>query len=282
MMIWLDHNGSIQPAGGVVATTTIDGIEFNVWYGNNGGTVSYVAVKPVDSVTSLDLGPFAADAVNRHYLPSTDYLIDVEAGFEPWVGGQGLTVHNFNVTVASNDGTSGGGGGSGGGSGSGGGGGSPGTGDLKVPFRINAGGGASGSGANAWLADTDYSGGATDDQAAGKTISGTSIPAIYQDERYGTSFSYKLPVANGLYQLQLDFGEIYPNCLKPGCRVFNVAVNGVPWLSNFDISSRVGPYTALTESQTVKVTDGEIAIDFTGVVGSAQVAGIEVTAATGQ
>jgi hypothetical protein len=117
-------------------------------------------------------------------------------------------------------------------------------------------------------------------QAAGKTIGGTKIPAIYQDERYGTSFSYKLPVSNGLYQLQLDFAEIYSGCSTTGCRVFNVSVNGVPWLTNFDISNRVGPYTALTESETVKVTNGYITISMSGK--TAQIAGIEVTAATGQ
>lgn len=152
---------------------------------------------------------------------------------------------------------------------------------LSVPFRINVGGStykdASG---NTWLADTDFTGGTTDDQGAGKTISGTSAQAIYQDERYGTSFSYALPVANGTYKLQLDFAEIYPGCSKAGCRVFNVAVNGSTWLSKLDIAAKVGTYTALTESENVTVTSGKIAVALTGVTGSAQLAGIEVTAAS--
>jgi len=150
---------------------------------------------------------------------------------------------------------------------------------LAVPFRINAGDSSSYKDANGntWLADTDYTGGSTDDQAAGKTIKGTSVQAIYQDERYGTSFSYSLPVANGTYKLQLDFAEIYPNCQKAGCRVFNVAVNGTAWLNKLDIAAQVGSYTALTESENVTVTNGKIAIAFTGVTGSAQLAGIEVT-----
>ncbi|HEY8998944.1 MAG TPA: ricin-type beta-trefoil lectin domain protein [Candidatus Saccharimonadales bacterium] len=150
---------------------------------------------------------------------------------------------------------------------------------LGVPFRINVGGAtykdASG---NSWLADTDFTGGATDNQGAGKAITGTSAQAIYQDERYGTSFSYALPVANGTYKLQLDFAEIYPGCSKAGCRVFNVAVNGSAWLSKFDIAAKVGSYAALTESENVTVTSGKINLSFTGVTGSAQLAGIEVTA----
>lgn len=102
MMIWLDHYGSIQPAGSVVASNvSIDGYKFNVWYtgSGNGGTVSYVMTSATTSVTNLDQGPFAADAVQRGYMQSSWYLIDIEAGFEPWVGGQGLTANSFNVTV---------------------------------------------------------------------------------------------------------------------------------------------------------------------------------------
>lgn len=149
---------------------------------------------------------------------------------------------------------------------------------LKVPFRINSGGNAStDSKGNAWLADTGFTGGSTDNQAVGKPISSTSVPSIYQDERYGTNFSYHLPVANGTYTLQLDFAEIYPQCNHTGCRVFNVNVQGKPWLRNFDIAARVGAYKADTVSENVTVTNGAIDLQFTGVTGSAQIAGIEVT-----
>lgn len=101
MMIWLNKLGSVQPAGSTVAKgVSIGGHTYNVWYGSSGGgTVSYVMTSPVTSVTNLDLGPLAADAVNRGYMKSTGYLIDVEAGFEPWQGGVGLAVNSFSVTV---------------------------------------------------------------------------------------------------------------------------------------------------------------------------------------
>jgi cellulose 1,4-beta-cellobiosidase len=54
---------------------------------------------PVSSVSDLDLGPIAADAVSRGYMTDSWYLIDVEAGFETWVGGQGLTANSFSVLV---------------------------------------------------------------------------------------------------------------------------------------------------------------------------------------
>lgn len=101
MMIWLNHFGGVQPAGSPGPTVTLDGISFTVWYGGsgNGGTVSFVANNPMSSVNNLDLGPLAAYAVSKGYMQNSWFLIDVEAGFEPWTGGQGLTANSFNVTV---------------------------------------------------------------------------------------------------------------------------------------------------------------------------------------
>jgi Glycosyl hydrolase family 12 len=101
MMIWLSHFGGTQPAGSPGPTVTIDGISFTVWYGGsgNGGTVSFVANNSMSSVSNLDLGPLAAYAVSRGYMQNSWNLIDVEAGFEPWTSGQGLTADAFNVTV---------------------------------------------------------------------------------------------------------------------------------------------------------------------------------------
>jgi hypothetical protein len=101
MMIWLNHFGGVQPAGSPGPTVTLDGISFRVWYGGsgNGGTVSFVADSPVNSVSNMDLGPLAAYAVSKGYMQNSWFLIDVEAGFEPWTSGQGLKADSFNVTV---------------------------------------------------------------------------------------------------------------------------------------------------------------------------------------
>jgi hypothetical protein len=100
MMIWLNHAGPVQPGGRVAASNVnIGGHTYNVWYrgSGQGGTVSYVLSTPSTSVTNLDLAALAADSVSRGYLVSSWWLIDVEAGFEPWQGGQGLAVTSFNV-----------------------------------------------------------------------------------------------------------------------------------------------------------------------------------------
>jgi cellulose 1,4-beta-cellobiosidase len=92
----------VQPAGSEVATgVSIGGNAYDVWYNGTspGGTVTYELASPVTSVSNLDLGPLAANAVARGYMPSTWYLIDVEAGFEIWQQGQGLTANSFKVSA---------------------------------------------------------------------------------------------------------------------------------------------------------------------------------------
>lgn len=101
IMVWLNHNGSVQPFGSEVASNVpIGGHTYNVWYGTQSSwdTVSYVMTSGTTSVSNLDIGPLAQDSVSRGYTQSSWYLIDVEAGFELWQGGAGLATNSFSVT----------------------------------------------------------------------------------------------------------------------------------------------------------------------------------------
>lgn len=96
MMIWINYQGP-QPAGSQVATATINGISWQVWW-NNSGTVSYRIVNKTDSC-SLDIRNFMNDAVARGYLNTAWDLGAVEAGFEIWQNGANLTCDSFSVNV---------------------------------------------------------------------------------------------------------------------------------------------------------------------------------------
>ena len=109
VMIWLNHQGAVQPFGSETATATINGADYEVWTGNESSwkIISYVASTPITGVSNLNLKPFFADAVSRGSLDPSWWLIDVEYGFEIWTGGQGLAMSNFSVSAAA--GSSGGG-----------------------------------------------------------------------------------------------------------------------------------------------------------------------------
>jgi len=110
IMIWLDHGGGVQPAGSKWASTTINGIGWDVWVAPKGtagfntiwNIVSYVA-QSSQSHVDFDLKPFFDDAVSRNQLQTAWYLIDVEAGFEIWQG-TGAKSTGFDVSFTSGSG----------------------------------------------------------------------------------------------------------------------------------------------------------------------------------
>ena len=98
LMIWLHHQGSIQPSGARIAqAVSIDGANWDVWLGSNNGinVISYVRTVSVTSVSLLNLKTFFTDAKIRGYLQPTWYLLDIEAGFEVWQHGAGLASSGF-------------------------------------------------------------------------------------------------------------------------------------------------------------------------------------------
>jgi hypothetical protein len=142
-----------------------------------------------------------------------------------------------------------------------------------TPIRVRAGGAAyTDPSGNVWSADNDFSGGHT--YVTNHAISNTSTPTLYQTERYG-NVEYQFAVPNGNHTVTLKFAEIYWN--RPGERVFNVTINGVTVLSNFDIFSQAGAeFKALDESFPVSVSAGTITIQFTTVVNNAKISAIEI------
>jgi hypothetical protein len=102
MMIWLNHNGGVEPAGSVVASNvSIGGYTYTVWESraSTWNVVSYVMNTGTTSVSNLDIAPLAADSVSRGYMTDSDYLIDLEAGFEMWQGGAGLATNTYSVNI---------------------------------------------------------------------------------------------------------------------------------------------------------------------------------------
>jgi hypothetical protein len=144
---------------------------------------------------------------------------------------------------------------------------------------ISAGGGAAGS----FVADTDFSGGAVSHgtSAAINTGAVTNPPpqSVLQHGRYG-NFTYTIPnlTPGASYTVRLDFVEYAFNAA--GARVFNVAINGAPVLSNFDIWVAAGGQDmALAKSFSATAsTAGTITIGFHSLVNNSIVSGIEIYA----
>ena len=126
---------------------------------------------------------------------------------------------------------------------------------------------AGGSAVDSYIADEDYSGGGT--YAVSNTISLAGVAnaapeAVYQTAREGV-FTYTIPgfTAGSTHTVTLHFAELYWS--NPGQRVFDVAINGKPVLTNFDIVAAAGSnYHAVVEQFTTTAnSSGQIVISFT-------------------
>ncbi len=96
------------------------------------------------------------------------------------------------------------------------------------------------------------------------------------------TFTYDIPAPEpGDYDIRLHFAEIFfgvgTNTGGVGSRVFDVSIEGVTVLDNFDILSETQPATALIkEFRDVAVNDGFATISFTAVTNSPKVSAIEL------
>jgi fibronectin type 3 domain-containing protein len=152
-------------------------------------------------------------------------------------------------------------------------------------LAINAGGGAVG----AFVADTDFVGTSlTYTTTASIDTSGVyQAPpqSVYQSMRYAgpPGFGYNIVglTPGGLYTVRLHFEE--PTLFGPGERVFNVALNGAPFLSNFDIfvaAGNAGDRAVAEVGAATADATGQISIGFSNVANDPLVCGIEILSST--
>jgi hypothetical protein len=118
MMIWLNSRGGVQPFGSQTGTASVAGHNWNVWTGQQSSwkIISYVLNPGATSVSNLDIKALVSDSVARGSLNPAHYLLDAEAGFEIWQGGQGLATNSFSFSATAGSGGGGSGGGGTGGS----------------------------------------------------------------------------------------------------------------------------------------------------------------------
>jgi len=104
LMIWIDSAGGAWPAGSYQGTVYIGGHNWDVYHlwpcpwGNWDHYIAYKITTPTDSV-NLDFKDFIDDSVSRGYIDPNWYLDNMEAGFEIWRDGQGLTTNSFSGSV---------------------------------------------------------------------------------------------------------------------------------------------------------------------------------------
>ena len=138
--------------------------------------------------------------------------------------------------------------------------------DGPIAVRINAGGGALRYAGEDFAADGSFAGGKAFANA------NATVSALYQTERSASEatdlkFRYDIAVPNGRYTVRLHFAEIYFGATGGGAggtgkRVFDVRLEDVLVLDNFDINAAVGSQTATVREFDVAVADGMVNLLF--------------------
>ncbi|MDL5156931.1 GH12 family glycosyl hydrolase domain-containing protein [Actinomycetospora termitidis] len=100
LMIWTIRAGGIDPIGSKRGSVDLGGADWDVWTGENNGVpvISYVRKQSVRQVIDLPITDFVRDAQRQGVVQPSWYLTNLQAGFEPWVGGSGLSTDAFNAT----------------------------------------------------------------------------------------------------------------------------------------------------------------------------------------
>ena len=147
---------------------------------------------------------------------------------------------------------------------------------LPESLRINVGGGEyTDKLGQRWIADRYFEDGNT--SKTGESIWGTPDDLIYQSERYAKTMDYHIPVANGVYTVDLHFAEIYWS--EADQRTFEIEIEGEKQGDRVDIYKETGKHKALKKEFTsILVTDGVLDLHLGAVKNYAQLAGIEVRA----
>jgi hypothetical protein len=155
-----------------------------------------------------------------------------------------------------------------------------GTGTQLSRIRINAGGVRYTDNLNRqWSGDQVYTSGGFGFEG-GQTyftsdpVSGTSIPLIYQSQRYKMD-AYRFDVPNGKYQVILHLAELYFQAANEVS--MDVAIENESKISGLDIFREVGHDAALVyRFDAIAVNDGRLDITFSASHRDAKISAIEV------
>jgi O-glycosyl hydrolase len=243
---------STDPALHTADDIWMDGVAFL-----NGASTMVVLVNPAAAASTTSVNGLTGSTANVYQTTATQNMALVSS---PAVSGgtiSSVTLPAWSVTVIVTSGTGG----------------------TSGPVKVNCGGPA----ASPFVADADFSGGATATNWTGAVdTTGVTSPApqaAYQSERYGAS-TYTMGglTAGTSYTVRLHFCENY--FTAAGQRKFNVAINGTSVLSSFDIHAASGAIHKANVQQFTATANasGQIVVALTNVTNNALINGIEVNA----
>ncbi len=104
--------------------------------------------------------------------------------------------------------------------------------------------------------------------------------ALFNTERFGSDFTYNIPIDNGIYQVKTYHNELYFGKGGPaataGRRVFSISIEGEPLRSNIDLYNESNNQPIEFIFPHVEVVDGILSIQLTSTVNNATISGLSI------
>src|SRR5690606_27849983 len=154
---------------------------------------------------------------------------------------------------------------------------------AALPIFVNAGGVPfTETSGRVWMADTPFANGGTGETVSKRPINRTQLDGLYFSTRYGEAggppLTFQIPVPEaGLYTVRLHFAEVTDEANnRTRRRVFDVEIEGAPWIRDFEVLREAQRNTAVVRSIAVNVMDGMLTVRLVPRSGRPMLSAIEV------
>ena len=127
-----------------------------------------------------------------------------------------------------------------------------------------------------WEADIGYSNNTGNTYSTVGAIEGTNKQELYQTERYGADMIYTIPIDKGFYDISLHFAKIYGGAFGDGKRVFNVKMQGILVMENFDIFRKARNNTAYVITEPNLYVASTLKIEFVKIKQNPKLSAVKV------
>ncbi|KAJ7040056.1 glycoside hydrolase family 12 protein [Mycena alexandri] len=100
IMVWLSTRGGAGPAGSQIGTATVNGVTWRLFKGtvSTWTVFSFVAPTEITNFNS-DLKPFLTFLTQNEGVPSSQFLVQAQAGTEPFIGSATLTTTSYSISI---------------------------------------------------------------------------------------------------------------------------------------------------------------------------------------
>ncbi|KAJ7844922.1 glycoside hydrolase family 12 protein [Mycena olivaceomarginata] len=100
IMVWLSTRGGAGPAGSQIGTASVNGVTWRLFKGtvSTWTVFSFVAPTEITNFNS-DLKPFLTFLTANQGVPSSQFLVQAQAGTEPFIGSATLTTTSYSISI---------------------------------------------------------------------------------------------------------------------------------------------------------------------------------------